>query len=799
MKLINFKNCIFSKKMASIIMNEFQQCKLSKYEWESMEHTVDSKELCILNLIKNGFNDINLSVQSNLTIGSILKLEHPDKDYYIYVNLLKDIIDGFVKKYGMSNIILDKPKKVLNKADAIRLKSNQHLVESSVEYSILTFMKHFVKNKDNKKEFYFYNIEYLLNIYTINKYILRFVKVFLDCHRTKMSIINFIENTYEFIENNSIYNYKPIQLYEHQKQIYKLSQSNKPKLVFYRAPTSSGKTLTPIGLSTKYKVIFICASRHIGLSLAKSAINVGCKIGFSFGCVTPDDVRLHYSAIRTYNEIKGRKRPVHSDGRNVEMMICDIQSFEVASLYMLSFFKQEELVIFWDEPTITMDYDTHSLHNDIQNIWTINTIPNIILSSATLPNEDELTELIQKYKNKFSTDQNNAETYYIETLDETTNITLTDTNGHIVMPHNVFDNYTELLEFIHIHGKSHMKFLSLTECSKFILYAMNKDNIIKEFPELILIDSQKIRMYYYEVIKNFNTENWLSFIQNYNKNEKTCLNVGLEICTNSSHTLTHGPTIYLCEDPINWMDYYLSNSGIKDEDYKELEMKIEYNNSITEKLIKLNKSLEDKTASKVKDEENTSTKMKEKDEKSNPEVFSLTKEISSLEKKLKVIQLPTIYIPNKREHFKKWAPKELDYETHNAFSSNIDEEYVKKIMNLDVRLSYKILLLLGIGVFNPTANDYNDIMKELAEEKKLGVIIASSDYIYGTNYQFCHAYLSDDLLKMTQEKIIQAIGRVGRKEKNKTFTFRFRDNSLIKKLFLKDNNIEATNMNKLFF
>ena len=31
-----------------------------------------------------------------------------------------------------------------------------------------------------------------------------------------------------------------------------------------------------------------------------------------------------------------------------------------------------------------------------------------------------------------------------------------------------------------------------------------------------------------------------------------------------------------------------------------------------------------------------------------------------------------------------------------------------------------------------------DIMKKLAEEQKLYLIIASSDYIYGTNYQFCH-------------------------------------------------------------
>jgi hypothetical protein len=36
-------------------------------------------------------------------------------------------------------------------------------------------------------------------------------------------------------------------------------------------------------------------------------------------------------------------------------------------------------------------------------------------------------------------------------------------------------------------------------------------------------------------------------------------------------------------------------------------------------------------------------------------------------------------------------------------------------------------------------------MKKLADEQKLYMIIASSDYIYGTNYQFCHGFLSKDL------------------------------------------------------
>jgi hypothetical protein len=123
-------------------------------------------------------------------------------------------------------------------------------------------------------------------------------------------------------------------------------------------------------------------------------------------------------------------------------------------------------------------------------------------------------------------------------------------------------------------------------------------------------------------------------------------------------------------------------------------------------------------------------------------------------------------------------------------------------MSLTIDSKYKILLLMGIGIFNPEDHmgEYNDIMKELAENKYLLCILATPDYIYGTNYQLCHAILTEEMSEhITQEKIIQAIGRVGRREKNKLFRFIFKNNSIIKKLFIKDNIIESKNMNILFF
>jgi predicted urease superfamily metal-dependent hydrolase len=52
---------------------------------------------------------------------------------------------------------------------------------------------------------------------------------------------------------------------------------------------------------------------------------------------------------------------------------------------------------------------------------------------------------------------------------------------------------------------------------------------------------------------------------------------------------------------------------------------------------------------------------------------------------------------------------------------------------------------------------------------------------------------------MTQQKTIQAIGRVGRNHIQQEYTVRFRDDEVLKQLFKKAvNNREAETMNRLF-
>ena len=172
--------------------------------------------------------------------------------------------------------------------------------------------------------------------------------------------------------------------------------------------------------------------------------------------------------------------------------------------------------------------------------------------------------------------------------------------------------------------------------------------------------------------------------------------------------------------------------------------------------------------------------------------------IEDLKNMIKSATLNEIFIPNKLAHIEKWAN---EIENKLAFTSNIDEQSIISIMLLkDVEDSWKVLLLLGIGVFTEHKSiAYTEIMKKLADKQLLYLIIADSDYIYGTNYQFCHGYLSKDL-HMTQEKIIQALGRIGRNNIQQEYSARFRDDEQINTLFTKfrsEDKPEVLNMNIL--
>jgi hypothetical protein len=269
---------------------------------------------------------------------------------------------------------------------------------------------------------------------------------------------------------------------------------------------------------------------------------------------------------------------------------------------------------------------------------------------------------------------------------------------------------------------------------------------------------------------------------------------GLLITTRDAHTLTDGPTIFMANDVKKIGMFYLQVSKIPAAVLKSIMDRIGYNNNIQQKMDKLQRDLDFKLNKDDDDEKHT--KKNERKQENDPEIRKISNEIDNLRLQIQDVSLDKIFVPNTKEHQDSWTNSFAP----NAFAPNIDESMIKKIMELDVDDVMKILLMLGIGTFDNDVNmKYLEIMKELAYDQKLYVIIASTDYIYGTNYSFCHGYIGKDLTNMTQQKIIQAMGRIGRNKIQQDYTIRFRDDTIVQKLFQPiEENLEAINMSKLF-
>jgi len=656
----------------------------------------------------------------------------------------------------------------------------------------------------------------------VNTHVVEFVKYLLDMFESDVDVVKFIQYAEHFVEKNHLCTkFKDMELYDHQKQIFTHAKSPNPKLILYIAPTGTGKTLTPIGLSEKHKIIFVCAARHVGLALAKSAISVQKRIAFAFGCKSVDDIRLHYFAAKEATRdwrTGGIRKVDNSIGDNVDIMICDIQSYLHAMFYMKAFHPVENTILFWDEPTITMDSMAHEYHEIIHKNWKQNIIPNVVLSSATLPHEQELKNTIADFKSRFL----NAEVVSIVSHDCSKSIPIVSKGGCAQLPHTIFLNYNDVLSSV-AHCEKHktlLRYFGIGQICEFIsfvnrkkYYSSQRYSVQRYFSSLGEITHTSIKLYYLVLLKNIvqkpNVDTWNHVYNHFKDCDNLYKSTGY-ITTSDAHTLTDGPTIFLTNDVEKIASFCLQTAQIPAQLIDDIMESIGHNNKLSEQIETIEKRIEDLLAEAEKksslssvsgDGESKDKKNKFLDKKMDSgEIKTLNQKLQQLNEQVKRTALHDLFVPNRPAHLEKWCKDKDTDQNKKPWSCDIEDSYVEKIMLLHIESHWKILLLMGIGAITDHKNAaYNEIMKELAQDQKLFLIIASSDYIYGTNYQFCHGYIGRDLHDMTQEKTIQAMGRVGRNSIQQDYTIRFRDDGLIQKLFLPSTNkLEADNMNRLF-
>lgn len=795
----------------------------------------------------------------------------------------------------LPNVVKCKPPK---KIDLLRLQNMDTNITSGsfdkhkiVEFVQLEFCRNMMFGQraeclqpGNNIHFHLYTLLQMesASISHINPHVKTFVQQIL-VHIQKQGGEHIIRDTfmnaYSIIEKNPyILRFENNTLYDHQKKLFQLFRppldetttvSNSsgtggvrlgPKMVLYTAPTGTGKTMSPLGLSHGYRIIYICAARHVGMALAKSAISMEKRVAFAFGCETAADIRLHYYSAVEYtknHKTGGIFKVDNSNGSRVEIMICDVYSYITAMLYMLSFNQESDIILYWDEPTISLDVPTHPLHEIIQKNWKENKISNIVLSCATLPCNEDIAECLVNYRSKFE----HGEVHRVSSSDCKKTISLLNAQGHPTLPHLLFDSYENIQKCVTQCEKnpSLLRYLDLREIVRMIAQMSDCDfpdghRIGEYFASIKEITMYRCKLYYLDLLKHMEPDVYTklhlllkdTILPMFPPNKITKhasmdvmtkvtekpisrtvsmpdhmsqrasapsqspvtkttthapqIPVGVSLTTSDAHTLTDGPTIYLVEDVSRMGNYYAQYSHVPSQILEGIMEKIDLNNQIQKKMEQMMKSLDDIIGAEVEKER------KMTNEVLKPEAKRLMNSIEAMRKEIQVLSIGNKYIPNTLAHQQIWvSPNEP---VTNAFVPYIDDDSVRKIMELGIDSKLKLLLLMGIGIFdsmlvqsqNPAISSYMEIMKRMTYKQQLILIIASSDYIYGTNYQLCHGFLGKDLHNMTQQKIIQAMGRIGRNSIQQEYTVRFRDDSLLYRVFLplEEHDMEASNMCKLF-
>ena len=783
--------------------------------------------------------------------------------------------------------------------------------------------------------FYVYTLTQLKksSIANTNIYVLRFVDQVLKRFQTEHAATDVLYHAYECIEKNPhLIRYEDRTLFPHQKRLFQIvkNRPENPKLILYIAPTGTGKTLSPIALAEGFRVIFVCVARHVGFALAQTAISAGRKIATAFGCDTADGIRLHNNAARDFIRNKrsgGIGKIDHTIGDNVELMICDVQSYIPAMHYMMSFHDPASLITFWDEPTITLDKELppdlldfsppqmneileeekkeegKTIAQMIHRIWAENRIPRMVLSCATLPKEEEILPVLSDFRTRFE----DAEIHTISSSDCRKSIGLLNSHGLPVLPHNLFENHRELMECVQFceEDLTTLRYFDLREMIRFISLLRNNTleqpeeqaafiDALKFHVPLEKITLQEVKQHYLNILKSIAEEDWPKWFQLAKETQSprfsripiqgNCIRkiqsssmtssassasfqhsenmgrplskihsvdeslfsyssiqsiapplspatedpyLGILLTTADAHTLTDGPTLYLAENVEKIGQFYIQQSHISPTVFQTIQTKIQHNDRLAKEITRLETELDleyaKKNASLGSAEEksgggkNSTAKDSGGGGKTlaeNQTTERLRDQISLLRSQICHVSLEPVYIPNHPMHLKTWFPesakKKGDTEretTGRAYYVPLDESVVRQIMSLDIEAYMKLLLLMGIGVFPKVSEhsmteaqfQYLELMKGLAKEQQLFLILANSDYIYGTNYQFCHGILGKDLDNMTQQKQKQAMGRIGRHNVQQEYTVRFRNDNLIRQLWTRpERNIEAENMCMLF-
>ncbi len=798
---------------------DLTQSKLTRNEWEAIEVPVTPDELRVGQLLLDGATDPLVKRNRATSLGSFLQIaKTPATSEFFWTKyILPELSAGkngcsksapIVHGIGVTTKECRAP--ALGGADRIRLRNADRTLSCPskrskiFEFILVDLVKEVCHARvhggpgDWLAPYYALRSIRTRSVRGVHNKLIDEINALVSRLDPEVDIRHLVLHSSSCIErNNALLLHADDQLFDHQRRLLSAvsPMDSVPRLILLTAPTGTGKTVAPVGLSQVRRVVFVCAARHVGLALAKLGVSLQKKVAFAFGCDTEEDIRLHYYAATDCIRSRRSGKIVKVDntaGEEVEIMICDVRSCSLASRFMARFNKTSEMVLYWDEPTIALDYPDHPCHPIIRATWENNEIPCVVLSSATLPTVEELAPTVSDFKRRFP----GAEVIPIESHECRKSIPLLARDGEPVMPHDLGSTKrsgtaaaAEMAAARALANRTLFRHIALGPAAAFIRECkVCTEDITTAFPDVDSVTSESVKACYLECVRSAASKHDQATF------DRLCAAAATggpmstaRVMTSDAHTLTDGPTIFLADDVDKIARFFIKDAALPADVLRRLGKCISHNEALRRKIDAMQMAYDDSTpkdAGKGRD-------------KVTPAMAKISKNMDALRGLLRPASIGKEYIPNTKEHLTKHGAGPGS----GAYAPDINEAEVEAAMLVEgVDDKWKLLLLLGVGVFAPwNTASYTELMKRLAQEQKLFLVVATSDYIYGTNYQFCHGYIAKDLGAMTQEKCIQAMGRVGRNRLQQTYSIRFRDDGLIRRLYsVEDERPEVENMARLF-
>jgi hypothetical protein len=584
---------------------------------------------------------------------------------------------------------------------------------------------------------------------------------------------------YETLYDETLPNQR-LKMHDSQKQALDIIKNNVDNgfLLLYKTLPGLGKTTMIIGVCSfirkmnlmnvknnknKITVIFCCSD--ILESVKMQVLRIAFNFSIKFGVAVSNKNKTEYKIINSWN-------CPNDDSR--ELIAADYVS---TSLILKE--NNSNYLLFFDEPTFLTDNESNKLSLKYLSDILYHLPKYTILSSATLPNKDELTSITDDFEEKYPA-SNVEEIISNKTL---TGCFIKDFNSKIIVPHMYCKNIDELKNLVNKIKKypSIGKFYTLP-------FLLNFNEFCKEYG----INLE------FETIENFEQDNilenilllfnkFINFIYKMKKtfedNKDSDDDSDISGLPDPEHEKIYNKFIHIQINEVNENNF---DETIIDKDYDNVVMNkllsshaYKYigccliadddpmdfaKNKLFDVVNRIKKKIGMDSMTRYyqnyKDEKNLFEASVDNIEKKCKSDDKVDERISKLKKPEFVfnrsLEINTAkHISNFAKYVKKYdanlLKKEIRYEDIDLTEYKVDD-------------NIKFLLFMGVGLYSKNLDgDYTTKVLELLAEERLAYIITDESFTYGANYPITNIIITDEFANNHSiNTLFQLIGRTSR-------------------------------------